>query len=134
MKRNLIIAGILGIVSVFAVLARPVYAGGKCPNGGSYEHSIAECSIPNNPDGTPKDLDTGITNILNAVIGIVGLVAVATMIIGGILFLTSQGDTAKVTRARHTILYGVVGLVVALLAFAIVNFVIGVIARGSAKK
>ena len=42
----------------------------------------------------------------------------------GISFATSQGDSGKVAKARNTILYGVVGLVVALLAFAIVNFVL----------
>ncbi len=63
-------------------------------------------------------------SIINVVIGIVGVIAVVMMIVGGINFITSQGDTAKVTKARNTILYGVVGLVVALLAFAIVNFVI----------
>ena len=46
------------------------------------------------------------------------------IVMGGISFATSQGDTAKVAKARNTILYGVVGLVVALLAFAIVNFVL----------
>ena len=54
----------------------------------------------------------------------VGFIAVAMIVMGGISFATSQGDTAKVAKARNTILYGVVGLVVALLAFAIVNFVL----------
>jgi len=91
-------------------------------------------------DGTPADDLTGcaeysdleqkasltevVKTIINVVIGVVGFVAVFMMIIGGISFITSQGDAAKVTKARNTILYGVVGLVVAILAFAIVNFVL----------
>lgn len=66
-----------------------------------------------------------VQTIINVIIGVVGVVAVVMMIIGGISFITSQGDTNKVTKARNTILYGVVGLIVAMLAFAIVNFVLG---------
>ena len=58
------------------------------------------------------------------VIGVIGFIAVAMIVMGGISFATSQGDTSKVAKARNTILYGVVGLVVAILAFAIVNFVL----------
>lgn len=65
-----------------------------------------------------------IQSVVNVVIGIIGMLAVFMIIMGGINFALSQGDTAKVTKARNTILYGVVGLVVALLAFAIVNFVL----------
>ncbi len=73
--------------------------------------------------GTKTDLLSIIQTIINVVIGLVGVIAVVVMIMGGISFITSQGDTNKVTKARNTILYGVVGLIVALLAFAIVNFV-----------
>ena len=62
--------------------------------------------------------------IINVILGVVGFIAVVMIIIGGISFVTSQGDTSKVAKARNTILYGIVGLVVAILAFAIVNFVL----------
>ena len=69
-------------------------------------------------------LDVQIINIINAVIGILGLVCVVVMIIGGVNYMTSSGDTAKVKKAKDTILYGLIGLVICVLAFAIVNFVI----------
>lgn len=65
-----------------------------------------------------------IQDVINVVIGIIGMLAVIMIIMGGISFATSQGDAAKVTKARNTILYGVVGLIISLLAFAIVNFVL----------
>ncbi len=68
-----------------------------------------------------------VTTILNAVIGVLGLVAVVVIIIGGINYMTSAGDAGKVKTAKNTILYGVIGLVIVVLAFAIVNFVIGTI-------
>lgn len=75
-------------------------------------------------DAVRGDLTDLIKNIINIVLGVVGILAVVMMIMGGISFITSQGDAGKVTKARNTILYGVVGLIVALLAFAIVNFVL----------
>ena len=65
-----------------------------------------------------------ITTIINAVIGVLGVVCVIVIIIGGINYMTSSGDAGKVKKAKDTILYGVIGLVVCVLAFAIVNFVI----------
>lgn len=65
-----------------------------------------------------------ITDIINAVIAVLGIVAVVVIIIGGISYMTSSGDAGKVKKAKDTILYGVIGLVIVVLAFAIVNFVI----------
>ena len=84
---------------------------------------VQTCALPIYPSNK-ADLMGVVNTIINVIIGIVGFVAVIMMIMGGISFITSQGDSAKVTKARNTILYGVVGLVVALLAFAIVNFVL----------
>ena len=63
--------------------------------------------------------------IINAVIFIIGIIAVIMVILGGVTYATSQGDPGKVKKGKDTILYGIIGLVVALLAFAIVNFVLG---------
>ncbi len=62
--------------------------------------------------------------LINAVISVLGIVAVAVIVIGGQRYIVSQGDASKITAARGMIIYGVVGLIVALLAFAIVNFVL----------
>lgn len=71
-----------------------------------------------------KGLDDNVTAIINAVIGVLGIVAVVMIIIGGVNYMTSAGDAGKVKTAKNTILYGVIGLVIVVLAFAIVNFVI----------
>ena len=70
------------------------------------------------------DLVSTITGIINAVIAILGIVCVIIMIVGGVSYMTSSGDAGKVKKAKDTILYGVIGLVICVLAFAIVNFVI----------
>ena len=73
---------------------------------------------------TDNDLTNDVTAIINAVIGVLGLVCVVVMIIGGINYMTSSGDAGKVKKAKDTILYGLIGLIVCVLAFAIVNWVI----------
>ena len=85
-------------------------------NGGSNVNKV------NN--GTGEELTNAVTSIINAVITVLGIVCVIVIIIGGINYMTSSGDAGKVKKAKDTILYGVIGLVICVLAFAIVNFVI----------
>ena len=78
-------------------------------------------------DGCPRDLfgDTGVfRQVTNTILYIVGIIAVIMLIIGGIKYVVSGGDSKKVTDAKNTVLYAIIGLVIAVLAFAIVNFVI----------
>ena len=72
-----------------------------------------------------QDLNDTIIGIINAILGVVGLIAVVMVILGGISYMTSAGDSSKVKKGKDTILYGIIGLVIVGLAFAIVNFVIG---------
>lgn len=62
--------------------------------------------------------------ITNVLLFIIGAISVIMLIIGGIRYVVSGGDQAAVTAAKNTILYAVVGIVVAILAYALVNFVI----------
>ena len=74
-----------------------------------------------------RDVNTIVRTIINVIIYIVGLLAVIMIVYGGILYTTSAGDPGKVKKAKDTILYGIVGLVIAVLAFAIVNFILGAV-------
>ena len=74
--------------------------------------------------GATKDLEGAIGNILNIVYLVIGIVAVVMIILGGISYATSQGDPGKVKKGKDTIMYGIIGLVIVLLAFAITNFVL----------
>lgn len=77
-------------------------------------------------DGLPTLTgDQILQNGLNIVYALVAITAVVVIIIGGITFSTSGGDSAAVTRAKNMILYSIVGIVVVLSAFAVTNFVIG---------
>ncbi len=83
--------------------------------------------------GTPSELfgDAGIfTTIVNVLLFIVGALAVIMIIIGGLRYAISAVDAKAVSAAKNTILYAVVGLIVAFLAFAAVNFVLGSLIDG----
>ena len=72
----------------------------------------------------PK-LEDSIKTIVNLLLFVLGAIAVIMIIIGGIRYTTSNGDASNTKGAKDTILYAVVGLVVAIMAYAIVNFVLG---------
>ena len=72
-----------------------------------------------------ESLTNIVQNLINITLFIVGILAVVFIIVGGIRYQTSGGDPAKVKAAQQTLTYAIVGLIVAILAFAIVNFVIG---------
>lgn len=72
-----------------------------------------------------KDADIGgvIEVVINTLLFLVAAIAVIMIIIGGIRYATSGGNASTVTAAKNTILYAVIGLVVAILAYAIVKWV-----------
>lgn len=73
-----------------------------------------------------SDLTNGILkNVINVLLYVAGTIAVIMIIIGAIRYITSDGDSNRASQARNTIIYAVVGLVVAIMSFGIVNFVIG---------
>lgn len=73
-------------------------------------------------DGGQGGIFRTITNVL---LFLIGAVSVIMLIVGGIRYVVSGGDSTAVQNAKNTILYAIVGVVVAILAYAVVNFVIG---------
>ena len=80
------------------------------------------CTI--NEQQTTRSLDKLIRDIVNIVSIIVAIVAVIMIIIGGFKYITSGGDSGKVSSAKNTIIYAIVGLIVVALAQFIVKFVL----------
>jgi len=74
--------------------------------------------------GGQADAKSAVGVALNTVFGIVGVVAVVMVVIGGVSYTTSQGDPGKLKKARDTILYGIIGMVISLSAFAITGFIL----------
>ena len=89
--------------------------------------SVQEGADAARAEGMPTELigDNGVfSRITNTIILIVGLISVVMLVYGGLRYILSGGDSKKVTDAKNTVLYAIIGLIISLLAFAIVNFVL----------
>lgn len=124
-KVKMFAMGVLMVASA-AAAALPASAAIEvyCADGVTRAPKITDCPEYSGVANTDTDLGATVTGLINVVIGIVGFLAVLMIIFGGITYTTSAGDPGKVKKAKDTIMYGIIGLVVALLAFAIVNFVL----------
>lgn len=81
-------------------------------------------SCTTDSSATEGKINSTIATVINIFSWIVGITAVIMIIIGGFKYITSQGDSANVSGAKNTILYAIIGLVVAAMAQAIVKFVL----------
>lgn len=85
--------------------------------------SGAECGALADSEGQDK-VNKLLTQIINIISVIVGIVAVIMIIWGGFKYITSGGTSEKVTTAKNTILYALIGLIIVALAQIIVRFVL----------
>ncbi len=110
---------IVGAITVFALVAAPIAAPSV------YAAPIDELKKgATSTGGDAKPLEKYIGDIVNIIVFIIGAISVLMIVIGGLRYVTSGGDSSSVTSAKNTILYAIVGLVVAIMAYAIVNFVL----------
>ena len=115
-KKSIIFISSLGV----AICNLLVCGGSFAESPGYYaREGASSIAVPDGPD-----LMTIVKNLLNTTFGVVGVIAVIMMVIGGFHYMTSQGSPEKVQKGKNTILYGIVGLIIVLSAFAIVNFVL----------
>lgn len=64
-----------------------------------------------------------ISGVINILLLAAAVVSVIMIIIGGFKYTTSNGDANKVASAKNTIMYAIIGLLVAVFAYSIVSFV-----------
>lgn len=81
-------------------------------------------------DDAEDKVDSLITDIINIFSVIVGIIAVIMIIIGGFQYIVSGGDSGKVSNAKNTILYALIGLVIVAFAQFVVKFILGRITQG----
>ena len=82
-------------------------------------------------ESTPNTLFGGDGSVFNTVVNtllfVIGAVSVIMLIWGGIRYTTSAGNSNNVTAAKNTIMYAIIGLIIAFLAYAIVNWLLGAV-------
>jgi hypothetical protein len=112
----LLVVGIAGVI-LPALPAHAINVFEECKNVSS---DNAVCAAKKSDKATDM-----VKTAINTALQILGIVGVIMIIVGGFRYTTSGGDAAKLKNARDTIIYAVVGIVVAIMSYAIVNFVIG---------
>ncbi len=118
---------------VFALVAvfTPVAPSANAADCGTASQGIEAGINCAQGEGVPGNLfqgeDSIFTTVVNVLLFVIGAISVIMLIYGGIRYTTSGGNSANVTAAKNTILYAIIGLIVAFLAFAIVNWVLGAI-------
>lgn len=108
----------VAFASGLALHQQPTYA--AC---GSPAECIAQ-PVDELNDGKKLDGQGGYIQIItNTLLFVIGAISVIVIIVGGIKYATSDGDPSKIKSAKDTILYAIVGIVIAILAFALVQFI-----------
>jgi hypothetical protein len=123
---GLLMIPVIGLGSI-AIMPTSAFAGDCTTDPNSISGGI-DCA---NPNATKQCLFTSatctngfFTKIINTALFIIGALSVLMLIYGGIRYTISAGDSKHVEAAKNTIMYAIIGIVVAVLAYAIVNFVI----------
>ena len=123
--RTLILSTLMmaGVLMVPLTIVTPD-ASAACVAGSSPKDCIKSGSNVKTGGGdTP--LSDQIKTVVNILLFILGAIAVIMIVVGGIRYTISNGESGAITGAKNTILYAVIGLIVAMLAYSIVNFVVG---------
>jgi hypothetical protein len=124
--KNLVLGSIFAFAAIVAPVALVPAVGAACDPGTGVQGGIDCANTDNTPDNL-FDQDGIFTTVVNVLLFLIGAISVIMLIIGGIRYTVSGGDSGAVTAAKNTIMYALIGLVVAFLAFAIVNWVLGAI-------
>ena len=122
--RNIIYSLLFITCLVFASLVKPVSAF-TCPEKTIRENepvsALSECNVEKTEG--EKSLMSNVNMLINVFTSVMGFLAVAMIIYGGFMLLTAQGDPARIKRGKDVVLYSIIGLILVMLAYAIVNFV-----------
>ena len=87
--------------------------------------NVADTGASCSSDSTNNSLQSVTTTVVNVLSLVVGLISVIFLIFGGFKYVTSGGDSGKVTSAKNTILYALIGLVIVSIAQVVVRVVLG---------
>lgn len=113
------------VLSIVAVLTLSVLA----PTSAAHAVNVFDACSGNATSAVckAKNTDTAssiVKKLIETMLQVLGSIAVIMIVIGGIRYTTSDGDASRLKNARDTIVYSAVGLVVAIMSYAIVNFVV----------
>ena len=114
-----VLAAVMCLAMAFTAVSPvslPVYADAK-------DEVKKGADMTNSGGSAKQDLPDIITTIINVMLFIAAALAVIMIIYGGIRYITAHGDEKQVKVAKDTIVYSVAGLIIAILAYALVTFI-----------
>lgn len=107
---------------VLAPVTSPVSA--ACDPNDPGLSSGVDCAQPTGASDSLFGSDSIFTTVVDILLFVIGIIAVIMLIIGGIRYTVSGGESKAVQDAKNTILYAIIGIVVAFLAYAVVHWVL----------
>ena len=107
---------VLSLALIMTVFGLPLLAGAQWTG-----------ADPGNTGLSDDDLSTVLTNILNTILGLLAILAVLGFVISGVLYITAGGNTERVGQATSWLKYSIIGIVVALIGYIVVNFISGLL-------
>ena len=132
---SLLISGVVAPTNIVAISHNPIASNDDTqdddsPNTTSGESctdpiSCINTGIDNSKEGqSTKTIPEIVGDIISTALFVTGIISVIIIIYAGIRYITSAGDSSKVTSAKNILMYSVIGLVISILAYAIVRFVV----------
>ncbi|MCK5466087.1 hypothetical protein KAI56_01135 [Candidatus Parcubacteria bacterium] len=114
---------------------------GPVVSGGTSDIALtcnADCTIndslcsggfgsPEPPENVPENFEDAVINLTNWILGFVAMIAVLTIIWGGVTYIGSAGDETKATTGKRVVTYALIGLVISGIAYALVNVIVTII-------
>ncbi len=123
-----LLTAVIALASSFSLALTPITSSAQglfdaaksdACKGSQLTQSATNCS------GASREVDSLIKSIINILSIVVGVIAVIMLIINGLRFITSGGDSNSITSARNGVIYSIVGLIIVALAQVIIRFVVG---------
>ena len=119
----LIIGAVMSLSVALFTTSLPAVAATSCDPSAGLTGGVGDCTSGSGTVSALTGSNGVVTTIINVMLFIIGILCVIMIIFGGIRYTTSNGEPDRVKGAKNTIVYAVVGLIVAMVSWALVNWV-----------
>ena len=116
--------GLLAVAGIAVITAGPMVMPVSADDPGGLQGALEQTQS----DDMPTELfgeGSIVTTVINTMLFIVGILSVIMIIYAGIRYVTAHGDSKQVGDAKNTLIYAIVGLIISIVAYALVNWVTG---------
>ncbi|HWQ59633.1 MAG TPA: pilin [Candidatus Fimivivens sp.] len=126
----------IGYGAAVFVLAAPAFVLAQATGYGTVPGSGTSYSSVATTGGlTQNSIGAILTTVMNWVLGILGVGAIISFVIAGILYLTAAGDESKTEKAKNLMTYAIIAIIVALVGWVVINTVVSLLgARSSGQQ